>query len=100
MTFDTREQAVLANEAVRTVLEPTKNSSIPAEEIESNLKLAKEASWEAASKAAAVRNTSASSNATIQTNIESTSVAATAAAWYPIWPRPRLPRYPLLPPHT
>ena len=89
MAFDTREQAVLANEAVRTVLEPTKNSSIPAEEIESNLKLAKEASREAASKAAdttvAVMNTSAPSTATpiknslpIQTNIDATSVVAVA----------------------
>ena len=88
MAFDTREQAVLANEAVRTVLEPTKNSSIPAEEIELNLKLAKEVSREAASKAAdttvAVMNTSVPSYATpiknslpIQTNIDATSVAAT-----------------------
>ena len=48
--FDTREQAVMANEVVRAMLEPTKNSCITAVEFESNLKLAKEAAWMAASK--------------------------------------------------
>ena len=43
--FDTREQAVMANEVVRAMLEPTKNSCITAVEFDSNLKLAKEAAW-------------------------------------------------------
>lgn len=47
--FDTQDQAVMANEVVRAMLEPTKNSCITAVEFESNLKLAKEAAWMAAS---------------------------------------------------
>jgi hypothetical protein len=42
-TFDTQDEAALANEAARRILEPTRNAELSTEQIEANVTLAKEA---------------------------------------------------------
>jgi len=46
-TFHTREQAILANTTARKFLLVSKDSSLTSEEIESNVKLAKDAALKA-----------------------------------------------------
>lgn len=47
-TFDGREEAIMANAAARGMLDPTRDAELTEEEIKSNVKLAKDAAWEAA----------------------------------------------------